>query len=96
MSRRRSVQRRRRVFVGLLFAAAASLALAIGTEDQLLIKLHLGIDVALAGYILLLIEMKQARREAIQRARRPGYRPPVRGPILSPDEEREYVSVVRL
>ncbi|MGH2705043.1 MAG: hypothetical protein ACRDJ4_08105 [Actinomycetota bacterium] len=94
--RRRSVQRRRRLFLGLLIAACVSLTLAIGTGDQLLIKLHLGIDVALAGYILLLIEMQQARRQAIQRARRPRYGPPARGPILAPDEEREYVSVVRL
>lgn len=61
---RRQVQaRRRRVLILLLVVAAVSLGLALWLNSIVLLGLHVAIDAMLAWYVVMLMQIKQRRRE---------------------------------
>ncbi|HHC07151.1 MAG TPA: hypothetical protein ENK55_00325 [Actinobacteria bacterium] len=80
-----SVQlRRRRILVGLVVAAGLSLLAATVTGSVLLLWVTIGVDVALAAYVTLLLMLKQ-QRLAARRAPRIPATPPV--PAVAPEVE---------
>ncbi|MGH2768127.1 MAG: hypothetical protein ACREJP_10120 [Candidatus Methylomirabilales bacterium] len=88
--RRRSLERRRLAFFGLLGAAAATLALGMVPSLDALIKVHILVDGMLAGYVLVLLKMKE---------RRPSRRAPshlTEPPAFVEPGPRRYASAGRL
>jgi fatty acid desaturase len=68
--RARVVERRRRAFVRLVFAAVATLVLGLVPPLRPLLLAHLALDVVLAGYVLRLrhwARAEQQRRRVVRR-----------------------------
>lgn len=64
MIRRRALARRRRILFMLGAAAIASLAVAIVNNSMIWLGVTIGLDLALAGYVALLLQMKERARAA--------------------------------
>ncbi len=57
--RRQVLARRRRALIGLVLAALTTLAIAIVTGSLLMLGLNLVVDMALAAYVAMLLQVKQ-------------------------------------
>lgn len=79
--RRRSIRRRRKIFLSLVVGAAFSFALGWLPDLGWLLRLHIAIDFVLAGYVLFLIQARQQRERYVPRHARPSL----------PDETQEPV-----
>ncbi len=66
-ARERVLARRRNALVGLGFAAVATLVLAILTGSVFVLMLSLLVDVALAAYIAVLLQIKQSQTSSMNR-----------------------------
>lgn len=80
------MDQRRYIFYGLL--VVAGLTLALGFASGLLLRIHLGVDVALVGYVVYLLRTKPRRqpREIVTH-----YRPSIRRDERERAREREYL-----
>ena len=65
-AREQVLARRRNALVGIVFLAIATLAAAIVTGSVVLLAVSLVVDVVLAGYIAMLLQIKQ-RQQAVTR-----------------------------
>lgn len=63
-ARRRTLARRRRILLLFAVAAIGTLAIAIATSSLLWLVVTLAIDAAFAGYVALLLQIKQQRQQA--------------------------------
>jgi uncharacterized membrane protein len=89
------MDQRRTIFFGLLTTAAFTLLL--GLAFGLLLRIHLGVDVALLGYVVYLARTKPRARESREVATY--YSPATRGPVdgrRGRDNEREWLRVGEL
>lgn len=82
--RQRLIQKRRRIFVRLVFAAAATLVLGLIPPLRSLLLAHLALDVAVAVYV---VQLRRWHRAEIERARVLRAMPTAR-----PEEPRDVVS----
>jgi uncharacterized membrane protein len=85
-----TMDQRRAIFYCLLTTAAFTLLL--GLAFGLLLRVHLGVDVALLGYVVYLVRTKPRAREP--RAVATYYSPAARGPVdgrRGRDGEREWL-----
>jgi hypothetical protein len=90
-----TMDQRRTIFFGLLTTAAFTLLL--GLAFGLLLRIHLGVDVALLGYVVYLARTKPRARESREVATY--YSPATRGPVdgrRGRDNEREWLRVGEL
>jgi hypothetical protein len=90
-----TMDQRRTLFFGLLTTAAFTLLL--GLAFGLLLRIHLGVDVALLGYVVYLARTKPRARESREVATY--YSPATRGPVdgrRGRDNEREWLRVGEL
>lgn len=74
--------RRRIALIGLIVAVPLTLAIALFTGSVLMLIINLVIDVVLAGYIAMLLQIKQ------------GQGPPQRRPVQRPAQDDEEARVV--
>ena len=89
MARRRTMTRRRRMLFALIAGAAISLAVAVVQGSSLWLAVTLGFDAAIAGYIGLLMHLKQ------QRATTPAVVPLTQpAPQLAEEPQRHTVRIV--
>ena len=82
--RHQVLARRRIALIGLIVAVPLTLAIALFTGSVLMLILNLVIDVVLAGYIAMLLQIKQGQGSTPRR-------PVARRPSVEGDEE---ISVV--
>ena len=82
-ARQQVLARRRIALIGLVVAVPVTLALALFTGLVSMLILNLVIDVILAGYIAMLLQIKQGQSAAPRR--------PVRRPVPEDDEEANVV-----
>ncbi len=83
--RRRMLARRRRTLLSLVAGAMTTLALAIVTGSILFLGLNLIVDMALAAYIAMLLQIKEVA----------GTKPPVRLPV-GPQQQAEDDSQAKI
>ncbi len=84
--RRRVLARRRRTLIGLVAAAMASLGIAIVTGSLILLGINLVVDMALAAYIAMLLQIKE---HAI-------VRPPVPLPVETAEAAEDTQAKIRI
>jgi hypothetical protein len=85
--RARLIEKRRRTFLRLLIAASATLVLGLIPALRVLWLAHLGLDVAIAGYVF---QLRRWRAAEIQRAR--VLRALPKEPSVEPDAHTDSVS----
>ncbi len=84
--RRRVLARRRRTLIGLVAAAMTSLGIAIVTGSLVLLGINLVVDMALAAYIAMLLQIKE---HAI-------VRPPVPLPVETAEAAEDTQAKIRI
>lgn len=68
LAREQVLLRRRYALIGLLVAVVVTLVLALVTGSSLFLIITLIVDVALAGYVALLLQIKQTQQARSPRA----------------------------
>ncbi|HSM01343.1 MAG TPA: hypothetical protein VK960_02730 [Acidimicrobiia bacterium] len=81
-ARQQVLARRRIALIGLIVAVALTLAIALFTGSVLMLIINLVIDVVLAGYIAMLLQIKQGKGT------------PQRRPVRRGADDEEEVRVV--
>jgi len=82
-ARQQVLARRRIALIGLVVAVPVTLAVALFTGSVPILILNLVVDVILAGYIAMLLQIKQGQSAGPPR--------PMRRPIVEDDEEVHVV-----
>ncbi len=59
--KRRVTRRRRKIFLGLLAAAALSLVMGLIPDLRWLLRFHIALDFLIVGYVLFLVQARQQR-----------------------------------